>query len=152
MFRNGFVFRLIAALIFVGVLAAGGFMAYKAGVAQGVAEAPAVATAISEAAENGQGFSMYGPGFAHPYAYGYRHHFGFFPGGICLGIFFLFFALGFMKMVFFRGMRGRHGHHGPWNRNWEGGVPPMFEKWHKYAHGESEEAGNEPEENSETKT
>jgi len=139
MFRNGFVFRLIAALILISVVAAGGYMVYKAGVVQGVVQAPAVATAISEAAENGQGVPMYGPAFGHPNAYGYRHHFGFFPGGICLGILFLFFILGFMKMIFFRGMGhgwGHHGHRGPWNRKWEGEIPSMFEKWHKHAHGE----------------
>ena len=50
MFRNGLVFWLIAALILIGVVAAGGYMVYKAGVSEGVAQAPAVATAISRRA------------------------------------------------------------------------------------------------------
>ena len=44
MFRNGLVFRIIGALLLIGLVAAGGFMAYRAGVAQGVSQAPAVAT------------------------------------------------------------------------------------------------------------
>ena len=46
MFRNGFIFRLIGVLLLIGLVAAGGFMAYKAGVAQGIAQAPEVAEAI----------------------------------------------------------------------------------------------------------
>lgn len=146
MFRNGFVFRLIGVLLLIGLVAAGGFMAYKAGIAQGVSQAPAVATAISQAAENGQAVPpMVGPGYGygfHPYGFGYPHHFGFFPlGGICFSIFFIFLFFGFLKMIFFRPWR--HGHmHGPWSRHWEGGVPPMFNEWHKRAHGEKPEEEN----------
>ncbi|MBL8103217.1 MAG: hypothetical protein JNM02_11840 [Anaerolineales bacterium] len=144
MFRNGLVFRVIGVLLLLGLIAAGGFMVFKAGEARGVMQAPAVATAISEAAENGQGAPvppmMYGRGYGYPYSYGYHHHFGFFPfGAICGSIIFLFFFFGFLKMIFFRGMRhgwGSHGHHGPWGRKWEDGVPPMFNEWHKRAHGE----------------
>jgi hypothetical protein len=71
----------------------------------------------------------------------YGHpHFGFMPFGICGSIFFLFLFFGFMKMIFFRGMRhgwGRHGHHGHWGKDWEGGLPPKFDEWHKRAHGET---------------
>lgn len=141
MFRNGFIFRLIGALLLVGLVTAGGFMAYKAGVAQGIAQAPEVADAIQQSVENGQPVApMYGPyGYGHPYGYGfsYRHHFNPFAG-ICFSIIFLFFFFGFLKMIFFRGMRhgwgNRHGQ-GPWGK-WEGGVPPMFDEWHKRAHEE----------------
>jgi hypothetical protein len=130
-------------------------MVFKAGMAQGISQAPAVATAISKAAENGQVAPvppMYGYGNPYGYGYGmrgYGHHFGFFPfGAICGSIFFLFLLFGAMKMIFFRRMmwaRGSHGHHGPWGRNWEGGVPPMFNEWHKKAHGEAPAAdGGKP--------
>jgi hypothetical protein len=144
MFRNGFIFRLIGVLLLVGLVAAGGFMAYKAGVAQGIAQAPEVATAISQAAENGQ-VAPVPPMYGYGYGYGpgypiYRHHFGFFPfGAICGSIFFIFLFLGIMRMIFFRGMwhRGWGDHkHGPWGKHWEDGVPPMFNEWHKRAHDE----------------
>jgi hypothetical protein len=140
MFRNGFVFRLIGVFILIGLMVGGGFMAYRAGIAQGVSEAPAVATAISEAAENGQVAPYapgYGYGFPHPYGFGYRHHFGFFPiGGFCFSIFFLFLFFGLLKMIFFRPWHHGGYMHGPWGRRWEGGLPPMFDEWHKRAHGE----------------
>ncbi len=143
MFRNGLVFRVIGVLLLIGLIATGGFMVFRAGEAQGIAQAPAVATAISQAAENGQAAPvppmMYGHGYGYPYSFGYRHHFGFFPfGAICGSIFFLFFFFGFMKMIFFRRMRhGGHHMHGPWGKGWEDGAPSMFNEWHKRAHGET---------------
>ncbi|MDO8755326.1 MAG: hypothetical protein Q7J80_15625 [Anaerolineales bacterium] len=146
------VSRVVGFLVFVALIVGGGAMAYRAGVAQGVVQAPAVATAISQAAENGQAVPpmMYGYGHPYPYGYGYGmhgfggHHFGFFPlGGICFSIFFLFLFFGFMKMIFFRRMWGGHHMHGPWGKGWEGGAPPMFNEWHKRAHDEkpAEEGG-----------
>lgn len=145
------VLRVIGLLLLVGLIAGGGFMAYKAGVAQGVSQAPAVATAISQAAENGQGAPIPPMMYNHEFGYGYgyptmynRHHFGFFPGGICFSIFFLFLFFGFLKIIFFRGMRhGGHHRHGPWGRHWEDGVPPRFDEWHKRAHGEAAPSDSE---------
>jgi len=152
MFRNGIFFRVLGVLIVLGLLAAGGFMAFKAGEVSGISQAPAVATAISQAAENGQAANVppmmynhqfgYGYGPGHPMMYG-RHHFGFFPGGICFGILFLFLLFGALRMIFFGRMHHMHHHgghwRGPWGRNWEDGVPPMFNDWHKRAHGEKPE-------------
>jgi hypothetical protein len=134
-------FRLIGLLLVIGLII-GGAMAYRAGISRGVSQAPAVATAISKAAESGQAAPvppmMYGHGYA-PYGYyGMRgnDHFGFFPiGGICFGIFFLFLFFGFLKMIFFRRTMWAHSsrdYHGPW----EGGAPSMFNEWHKRAHDE----------------
>ena len=150
------VLRVIGFLLLAALIVGGGTMAYKAGEAQGISQAPAVATAISQAAENGQAAPippmMYGYGLPYGYGYGmhgYGHHFGFFPfGAICGSIFYLFLILGLMKMIFFRGMwhSGWEGHkHGPWGEHWEGGLPPMFNEWHKRAHGE------EPAENGDKK-
>lgn len=153
MFRNGFIFRLIGVLLLLGLVAAGGFMTYKAGVAQGIAQAPQVAEAIQQAAEDGNTAPIppmygHGYGYGYPYAFGYRHHFNPF-GAICFSILFLFFFFGFLKMIFFRPWRrgwGHHGHHGPWGKSWDGGVPPMFNEWHKRAHevpGEKPAEGND---------
>ena len=147
MFRNGFVFRLIGVVLLLGLIAAGSFMAFKAGEARGITQAPAVATAISKAAESGQVAPippmMYGYGHPNSYGYGYgmgyRHHFNPF-GAICFSLFFLFFFFGFLKMIFFRRMHhGGHHKHGPWGKGWEDRAPSMFNEWHKRAHNESDE-------------
>ena len=147
MFRNGFVFRLIGVVLLLGLIAAGSFMAFKAGEARGITQAPAVATAISKAAESGQATPippmMYGYRHPNPYGYGYgfgyRHHFNPF-GAICFSLIFLFFFFGFIKMIFFRRMRhGGHHKHGPWSKGWENGAPSMFNEWHKRAHNEGGE-------------
>ena len=139
MSNNGFAFRLIAVLLLIGLVAAGGYAAYRTGIAQGVAQAPEVASAIAQAAESGQPVPvppMYGYGY--PYGWGYPRHFGFFPfGGICLSIFFIFLFFGLLRFAFFRPWHRGWGHHGHWGRKWEGGVPPMFDEWHKRAHGET---------------
>jgi len=145
------LFRVLGALLVLGLILGAGAFSYKAGMMRGIAQAPAVATAIEKAAESGQAAPippmMYGHSYGYGTGYGYNpmyspHHFN--PiGAICGSIFLLFLFLGFMKMIFFRGMmhRGWEGHHkhGHWGKHWEGGVPPMFEEWHKRAHGEKPE-------------
>jgi hypothetical protein len=130
MSRTGsFVMSLVGVLLLIGLMAGGGFMAYRAGVAQGIAQAPQVAEAISRAAENGQQVApvapMYGYGYGYPYAWGYRPHFGFFPFGFFGAILFIFFFFGLLRFLFFRPWRmgwGYYGHHHghPW-----GGPPWM---------------------------
>ena len=156
MFRNGLIFRLIGVVLLIGLMIAGGFMVYNAGVVQGTSQAPAVATAISKAAENGQAAPVppmmygngYGYGYAYPYSFGHRHHFGFIPFGICGSILFLFFFFGLLRMLFFRPWHSGWGgyRHGPWGKHWEGGAPSMFDEWHKRAHDEkSAEEGDKRE-------
>jgi len=135
------VFRVIGFLLLIALIVGGGAMAYKAGIAQGISQAPAVATAISKAAENGQSVPpmMYDRGYGHghpdPYGFGYRHHFGFFPFGIIGSIFFIFLFFGLLRIVFFRPWHRGHMH-GAWSKDWAGGIPPMFDEWHKRAHNE----------------
>jgi hypothetical protein len=108
-----------------------------------------VATAISQAAENGQVAPIHPMMYQHSYGFGPgysmygRHHFGFFPFGICGSIIFLFLILGLTKMIFFRGMWHRGHMHGPWSHHWENGVPPRFDEWHKRAHGEAAPSDSE---------
>jgi len=114
--RGSFVLRLIGVLLLVGLMIGGGVMAYRAGVAQGIAQAPAVAEALSNAAENGQGVPVpgYGYGYGYPY-YGFRPHFGFFPfGGIFGFILFFFLFFGLMRLIFFRPWGWHMYGRGPW--------------------------------------
>lgn len=130
--KGSFIFfRVLGALLVLGLILGAGAFGYKAGMAQGISQAPAVAKSIEKAAESGQPAYNYGYGY-YPRPYGFHH--GFSPfGAICGSIIFLFFFLGVMKMLFFRKMR--HGeHHGHWGKRCEDGVPPMFNEWHKRAH------------------
>jgi hypothetical protein len=137
------VLRVLGTLLFIGLIAGGGLMAYRAGVADGVAQAPQVAEAIQQSAENGQGIP-YAPMYGHGYGFHHRHHFGFFPFGILGAIFLLFLFFGFMRMIFFGRMHYGGHRHGPWGRHWEEGVPPMFSEWHKRAHKVPEGGGETP--------
>ena len=138
--RGSFVLRLIGILLLVGLMIGGGVMAYRAGVAQGIAQAPAVAEALSNAAESGQSLPVpaYGYGYGYP-VYGLRPHFGFFPFGGILGvILFTFLFFGLMRLIFrpwswhYGPMQGR----GPWKgygHPW--GTPPWA---HEDKEGEAE--------------
>ena len=126
--RGSFVLRLIGALLLVGLMIGGGVIAYRAGVAQGIAQAPAVAEVLSNAAESGQGLPVPAYGYGYPY-HGFRPHFGFFPfGGIFGFILFIFLFFGLMRLIFFRPWAWHYGHmhgRGPWKgygRYW--GPPP----------------------------
>ena len=126
--RGSFVLRLIGALLLIGLMIGGGAMAYRAGVAQGIAQAPDVAEALSNGAEGG---SVHTYGYHYPY-YRMRPHFGFFPfGGIFGTILFIFLFFGLMRMIF-RPWGWHYGHmhgRGPWKkhgRHW-GGPPWAYE-------------------------
>lgn len=138
------LFRVFGLLLVLGLIAGAGAFGFKAGMARGIEQAPAVAAAIEKAAEDGQVAPIspmygYGYGYPHPYGFGHPHFFNPF-GAICFSILFLFLFFGAMKMLFFRRMRHGWGHHGPWRKDWEGGVPSMFDEWHKRAHGEGEKS------------
>jgi len=128
--------RIVSALVLIAAVAGIAFFAFQAGVAQG--------SPITIEAPSGE--SVPAP---YPY-YGYgmpfhRPHFGFGYGLGCLGPLLAFFLLFVAFRFLFWGPRWGH-HKGHWGRHWEGGAPPMFEEWHKRAHGE---AGEQPEEKKE---
>lgn len=108
---RGVVAILLVLLIGAGVAG----IAYNAGVARGLA---------------GSGQISPPPGVApYPYYGPYWHGpFGFFGFLFPLLFFFLIFAL--LKGLFW----GRHW--GGYPGHWGGGVPPMFEEWHRRAHEE----------------
>jgi hypothetical protein len=129
--------RIVSALVLIAAIAGIAFFAFQAGVAQGspvTIEAPAGQTAPMP-----YPYPYYGWGM--PY-----HHWGFGFGflGFLIPLFLFFLVLRAFRFLFW-GSRfgwGPH-HHGPWGRGWENGVPPMFEQWHKRAHGEPTEEKKE---------
>jgi hypothetical protein len=124
--------RILSALVLIAAIAGIAFFAFRAGVANGspvTIEAPAGQTA---------------PVAPYPYGYGYGmrfyHPFGFGLGcfGILIPLFLFFLAMKAFRIMAWgpRWGWGRMGHHGPWRHDWgERGVPPMFDEWHKKAHG-----------------
>lgn len=125
---NGkFALRIVSALVLIAAIAGLGYVAFNAGVAQG--------SPVTINAPEGQAYPL-------PY---YYHGFGMpmpFFGFGCFGILITLFLLGLAMKAFRMMMWGpRFGHmhgHGPWRHGWsEQGVPPMFEEWHKRAHGET---------------
>ncbi len=120
------VFRILAALVLIAAIAGVAFFAFNAGVATHV-QLPA----------NGSGqapYPYYGYGLWHPFPF-----FGFGCFAPLIGLFLLFIALRAFSFLFWGPRWGHWGHmHRGWRRGWdeEGGVPPMFQEWHKRAHGQ----------------
>ncbi len=127
--------RIVSGLVLLAVIAAIGFFAFQAGVAQG--------SPITIEAPSGE--SIPAPYPHYGYGYGMRGHHPFTWGFGCLIPLFAVFLLVLALKSFRVMMWGpRWGHHmGHWGRHWEGGVPPMFDEWHKRAHGESSEEKKE---------
>ena len=129
--------RIVAALVLVAAIAAIGFFAFRAGVAQG---SPITVQAPSGQTAPAAPYPYYGYGMPfHPWGFG----FGFGCFGPLLALFLLFVALRAFRVLFWgpRWGWGHHGSHGPWRHGWgERGVPPMFEEWHKRAHEPSQES------------
>ncbi len=136
---NNVGLRIIAALVLIAAVAAIGFFAFRAGVAQGspvTIQAPSGQTAPMP-------YPYYGWGF-HPFGFG----FGCF--GFLIVLFLFFLALRATRFLFWGPRWGwEHRHHGHWGRHWENGVPPMFEEWHKRAHNIPTGGGEQPEEKKE---
>lgn len=133
--------RIVSALVLIAAIAGIAFFAYQAGVVKG--------SPITIEAPSGEPlpapYPYYGYGYGMPF---YRSHFGSGFGcfGPLLALFLLFLALKSFRFLFWGprwGWGGHHGHHGHWGRHWEDGAPPMFNEWHKRAHGEPAEEGKE---------
>jgi hypothetical protein len=131
---NQIALRIVAALVLVAAIAGIAYFAFQAGVMRGspvVVEAPSGQTVPAPYPYYG-----YGMPFHHPFGIG----FGFF--GFLL-LLFLFFAAMRAFRIMLWGPRWGWGHHGPWRHGWgEGGVPSMFEEWHRRAHGGQSEEKN----------
>jgi hypothetical protein len=134
---------LVVLLLVVGAVAVGGF-GYQMGVARGLADsgklvAPQGGGAVAPFA--------YGAPYYYPGPWGWGFGFGFLQCLIpLLGILLIF---GLLRGLFWRGgwggRRGWGGHgYGPGGQGFGPsgqGLPPMFEEWHKRAHGEQKPEG-----------
>ena len=120
--------RIVAGLVLLAAIAGIAFFAFQAGVANGspvTIEAPSGQAVPSPMPYYGYGYGMR---FHHPFGFG----FGCF--GLLIPLFLFFLAMKAFRVMFWG---PRWGHHmGHWGRRWEGGAPPMFDEWHKRAHGE----------------
>lgn len=126
--------RILSGLVLVAAIAGIAFFAFQAGVAQG--------SPVTIQAPSGEAAQM--PYYGMPFGYRGFHpmpFFGFGCFGILIPLFLLFLAMRAFRFAFWGPRWGHHMHggHGPWGRGrWgEGNVPPMFDEWHKRAHGET---------------
>jgi hypothetical protein len=143
MFRFGFVWRLLFALLVIGVLVAGGTALFRAGWAQGY-QVGALATA-----PGGSGNAPALPYYYPPYAF--YPPFGFHPFGL-FGLVFGFFLIFFLFGGLFRFLGWRHwaGHtgYGDWS---QGSVPPWAKEWHERHHPQPEKGESTNEETAESR-
>jgi hypothetical protein len=126
------IFRVLLALVLLAAVAAVGVYAYNAGVARGLAEN----VALAPPGEDGVPALPYAYGYGAPYFF-HRPFFGygFGPLGCLFPLLILFLVFGLMRGIFWGGSWGRGWgwrHYGPGEK----GLPPMFEEWHRRAHGE----------------
>ena len=129
---NNIGLRIAAALVLLAAIAGIAYFAFQAGVAQG--SPITVQSPSGETAPLPYPYYGYGP-FHHPFGFG----FGFL--GCLIPLFLFFLVFGAFRFLFW-GPRWHRGGYGPWRHGWgEGGMPPMFEEWHKRAHGQGSDTG-----------
>lgn len=124
--------RILIGIVIVAVLAGLGFAVYSAGFAQGVAQAGGFAEGTFRWMPGMRGMM---DGFR---PYGWFGGFGLFGLlGFLFQLFLLFGLIWLAGRLFFGWRRGPWGGPGGWKGD---GVPPMFEEWHRRAHGRTPEA------------
>ena len=128
MYRRIFFGIALLVVLALGAAAIGG-VAYRAGMTQGLADSG----------------KLVAPQIAAPYGYHggpmfFHHPFGFGLLGLLFPLLGIFLVFSLVRGIFWRGPWGWRGHgmhmagkHGPWGN----GLPPMFEEWHKQAHGQT---------------
>jgi hypothetical protein len=128
MFYRGIFWRILLAVLLVGLLVLGGGALYRAGWAQGY---QAAALAASASGSEGAPVAPYYGVYPQYPAFGYPPFFAPFwaPFGLCLGVGF-FFLLLFLIGGLFRPHRWGHWGGGPKHGDWQGGpMPPWVKEW-----------------------
>jgi len=133
MFRFGFLFRFLFALLLIGLLAVGGMALFRSGYTQGYQVGALAASAASKGTTPplpAYGYPPMGlyPGYGYPM---YGSPFGLFFG-IGLFVLFLFMIGGIFRMMAWRHWAGAHGSEfkGP---DFGPGGPPWHRHWHEYS-------------------
>lgn len=119
--KYSWIIRIVGAIILVIGIAAVGYFAYTAGLAQGQTAAP-IATTMEETA------AWHTPFGWHP-----LRGLVFLPALFCLAPFFLCLFIFLPLRMIFGPHRMHMRMHGRWNGE-ECDVPPPFEEWHRRAH------------------
>ena len=144
-------FRIVWALFLIAVAVGVGLLAYNAGVARGLADSGKLVLPPAGTAP-----------YSYPYGAGPFFHSGFFGPGLgllnCLAVLAgLWLIFGLLRLVVWRPHWGWGGPHGAWSHegkgephHWRGpwgkGFPPMFEEWHRQAHGQGTDQTTPPSE------
>lgn len=126
-------FGVIAGLVLVVAIAAGvAYLAYGAGITNGMAQALPEGERVAPVAPY-----FYGPYGFHPFGW-----FGFGPLGCLVPLLICFLIFGAMRMLFWsrwggwgRGGMGRFGHRG--YEDWPDWMKERAEDWHRRMHGEA---------------
>ena len=131
------VSSIVAFLILIAAIAGIAYFAYQAGVVHG--------SPVTIQAPSGESAPVPYPFYGYGYGMPFHRPFGFGLGcfGPLIVLFLLFFALRAFRMIFWGPHWGWGHHHGMWRGHGENGVPPMFDEWHKRAHGEQPEEKKE---------
>jgi hypothetical protein len=119
--RGSVFLRIAAAVLLIGVLAVGGWMAFRAGQAQGYALGASQAAAQ---VGDGQGVQPVTPVYPGYYGGWHPHFFPFFPLGGLIGFLIFFFILGGLFRMILWGSCGPR----PYPGGWRGGP------WHHHHH------------------
>jgi hypothetical protein len=120
-----FGFRLLFVVALLAAAAGAGWWGYSVGVAHGLAQAGSAAAA----AAGGGALPGATPVYFYPRPWGFG--FGFFPFAPLL---FILFWVVIVRALFWRGRWGRGYGRGYAYACGPGGVPPVFDEWHRRAH------------------
>jgi len=127
--KRNTIFKIIAAVLLIGVIVGVGAFAYRAGMSQNLA--------IDPQQFDGGKFPM-----APHMVYGHR---GFHPGGFLIPFFLILLVFGAIRTLFWGRPRRWHHMHayramkGAGYGNCDRGLPPMFDEWHRRAHEQESE-------------
>jgi hypothetical protein len=122
----GGIFRFIAFLLLVGLLAVVGINIFNAGVSAGIAAD--IGSAVASGAPIPAGYQL-GPYVGYPWGHG----FGF--GDFLIGLLFLFLFFGLVRAAF--GFSRWDGHHGTGGHSRWSSRHDYLDSWHRERHGET---------------